>query len=103
MRRISAGVVRMEAESNPLPGTIEWIRYVSGFRTECLECSRSQELVVTQVSAALRFQGNEEGNGRMSSIKDPHMTTLQGSVSLRSDLPSQDAGTGTVSLGLGFP
>lgn len=60
------------------PGTTEWTRNVSGFRTECLECSRNKKLVVTQVSAAARFQGNEEGNGRMSSIKDTHMTTLPG-------------------------
>lgn len=50
---------------------------------------------------AVSFQGNEEGNGRMSSIKDAHMTPLPGSVSL--DFSLQDVVTGTFSLGFGFP
>lgn len=50
---------RGERGGGPLPRTTEWTRNVSGFRIECLECSRNKKLIVTQVSGAVCFQGNE--------------------------------------------
>lgn len=50
---------RRGEKKNPLPRTTEWTRNVSGFRLECLECSRNKKLIVTQVSGAVCFKGNE--------------------------------------------
>lgn len=57
------------AGGGPLPRTTEWTRNVSGFRSECLECSRNKKLIVTQVSAAVCFQGNEGGKVEWAASK----------------------------------